>query len=125
MFSIELNRFVLSLPVFSSELPLPPTETCIRASRLDALLLKLGNGDVSLVAFEDPGFDLGAFSVTAAGLSALLWWHKPCSGSSWLARYTANVRALVALYLRTGAPAAMRLRQEKHVDVWQIFDWQP
>jgi hypothetical protein len=56
------------------------------------------------------------------GLSALALWHRPCSGLSWLAMYIASVRALVALYRRTGALPASRFRQEKHVEVLQVLD---
>lgn len=59
---------------------------------------------------------------SGAGRGALGWWQRPCSGLSWLAMYIASVRALVALYRRTGAAPASRFRQEKHVAVLQVLD---
>jgi hypothetical protein len=49
----------------------------------------------------------------------------PFSGLSWLARYIANVRALVILYLLIGALPTKRFRQLKQVAVVQVFEPHP
>lgn len=51
--------------------------------------------------------------------------HNPFSGSSWLAKYIANVLALVVLYLRMGARPAKRRLHVKQVGVAQLTFSQP
>lgn len=51
--------------------------------------------------------------------------HRPFSGLSRLARYTAKVLALVVLYRRVGALPALRARYVRHVGVEQQSVSQP
>lgn len=51
--------------------------------------------------------------------------HSPFRGLSRLAKYTAKVRALVALYFRTGRFPANRRRHVKQVDIRHLVSPQP